>query len=154
MQDPLYYLYDGMGRVTELTTPTNQVSDKYRFDPFGVELPGGKMSPHAYKVLNNPFGYNGEYYDPEAKLSYLRNRYYEQETGRFTTRDLLPGYLAEPLTMNGYAYVDNNPLKYEDSLGLNKSRIRIGFRLNGEARIFDPAIYLRPKVEIEAKPSP
>ena len=67
VQDPLYYLYDGMGRVTELTKPSAQVSDKYRFDPYGVELPGGKMSPNAYKNLNNPFGNNGEQYDPEAE---------------------------------------------------------------------------------------
>ena len=134
-----------MGRVTELTKPAAQVSDKYRFDPFGVELPGGKMSPNAYKNLNNPFGYNGEQYDPEAGLSYMRNRYYEPETGRFMNRDLLPGQVAEPLSMNAYAFVGNNPLMYEDPLGLDKSKGRT--RINGKV-VDNPLDILRPRVEV------
>jgi RHS repeat-associated protein len=140
VQDPLYYLYDGMGRVSEVTNPAGHVSDKYRFDPFGVEQPGGKMSPNAYKVLQNPFGYNGEMYDAEAGLSYMRNRYYEPETGRFLTRDLLPGLNSSPLSLNQYAYVENNPLKYLDPLGLEKQKASFNDYFMSGLEVFEGAL--------------
>lgn len=75
----------------------------------------------------------------------MRNRYYEPDTGRFMNRDLLPGNISEPLSMNPYAYVTNNPLQFEDPLGLSKSKRR--YRINGhdvteeDAIIFKAVMY-------------
>ena len=44
-------------------------------------------------------------------LYYLRARYYDQETGRFLSRD--PARAGHP-----YVYVGNNPLIYVDPYGL------------------------------------
>jgi len=40
------------------------------------------------------------------------------EIGRFISEDPWPGTIAEPVTMNPYPYVKNNPLKFVDPLGL------------------------------------
>ena len=61
----------------------------------------------------NPFRYCGEYYDDETDLIYLRNRYYDNQTGRFITEDPIKDGL------NWYAYCGNNPINNIDPLGLS-----------------------------------
>ena len=60
--------------------------------------------------------YPGQYFDKESGLSYNGFRSYDGRTGRYTQ--------ADPIDLAGgwnrFAYVDNNPLKYIDPLGLAK----------------------------------
>ena len=66
-------------------------------------------------ILNSadfaPFGYTGEYHDAETGLIYLRNRYYDPETGRFISEDPIKDGL------NWYTYCYNNPIVYIDYTG-------------------------------------
>ena len=71
-----YYLYDQKGSVTGGVNRTGTTE----YDAFGVQRTSDRM-PY------NPFRYNGEYYDQESGLLYLRNRYYDPATGRFLTED-------------------------------------------------------------------
>jgi len=50
-------------------------------------------------------------------LVYLRARYYDPDLGRFVSKDPVLGSLGIPQTLNRYAYVVNNPLKYTDPTG-------------------------------------
>ncbi|MHB9095188.1 MAG: RHS repeat-associated core domain-containing protein [Eubacteriales bacterium] len=100
--------------------PNAAVRDHYNYDEFGVPAPGAKLSEDGRNVNHNTFGYTGELWDEEDDLLYLRSRYYQPETGRFLSRDVFPGYAANPLSMNKYAYVENNPVNYIDPLGFNK----------------------------------
>ncbi len=50
-------------------------------------------------------------------LQYLRARYYDPETGRFLSRDSYLGDIQDPLTLNRYVYVLNNPLMYSEPSG-------------------------------------
>ena len=93
-----------------------QVRDKYRYDPFGAPMPGGQLSPNT-KLFNNPFGYNGETYDIDSGLQYLRARYYDPRMGRFQTRDSYLGEITKPLSLNRYVYTANNPVMYSDPSG-------------------------------------
>ena len=111
-KDPLYYLYDGLGSVVQLTDSTGKTADQYSFDEFGNAVAGGKQSPNATNVLHNNFGYAGEQWDAEAGLQYLRNRYYDPEIGRFINRDNVMGDAFAPLTQNLYTYTANNPIVY------------------------------------------
>jgi RHS repeat-associated protein len=43
-------------------------------------------------------------------LYYLRARYYDPLTGRFTQMDPFPGILSWPDTLNPYLYTLNNPV--------------------------------------------
>ncbi|MBU0893843.1 MAG: hypothetical protein KKF48_03405, partial [Nanoarchaeota archaeon] len=44
-------------------------------------------------------------------------RYYKSELGRFMQADVVRGGIADPLSLNRYVYVKNNPLKYIDPSG-------------------------------------
>jgi len=99
--DPLYYLYDGHNSVTQMINPAGEVRDKYRYDAFGVPMPGGKLSPNT-RLFNNPYGYNGEAHDLDSGLQYLRARYYDPSIGRFTSRDSYLGNIMQPLSLNRF----------------------------------------------------
>ncbi len=105
-----YYMHDGLGSVRQLVDSTGQIATGYAYDPFGVPLAGGTVS--------NPYRFTGEAWDAEVQLLYLRARYYQPETGRFVTRDPWPGDLWRPGTLNGFAYVRNNPVSRIDRTGL------------------------------------
>ena len=109
-QDPLYYLYDGLGSVAQLTRPNGEVRDHYRYDEFGVPAPGAKLSEDGRNVNHNSFGYTGESWDEEDDLLYLRSRYYQADAGRFLTRDNYDGVLHTPLSRHLYVYVENNSI--------------------------------------------
>ncbi len=64
----------------------------------------------------NDYLYTGKELD-ETGLYYYGARYYNPELGRFTQPDSLTGNLQDPLSMNWYSYVQNNPLKYVDPTG-------------------------------------
>ncbi|MDA8235712.1 MAG: hypothetical protein M0Z31_13110 [Clostridia bacterium] len=91
-QDPLCYLYDGLGSVAFMVKPDGNKRDHYRYDEYGKPAPGNtKLSEDGRNVNHNTFGYTGEMWDEESNLLYLRARYYEPETGRFLSRDSYEG---------------------------------------------------------------
>jgi RHS repeat-associated protein len=60
--------------------------------------------------------------DNETGLDYSINRYYSPTQGRFTSADPIPMTTqrpADPQQLNLYAYVRNNPLRYNDPYGLD-----------------------------------
>ena len=91
-----------------LTDSTGAITKNYQFDAFGNELIANDND-------NNPFRYCGEYYDTETGLIYLRNRYYDTATGRFTQEDPVKDGL------NWYVYCANNPVMFMDPWGLAPS---------------------------------
>ena len=68
--------------------------------------------------MSNKYLFAGEQYDSNLGDYYLRARYYDTESGRFTRRDVYEGNQNEPLTLHKYAYANNNPAKFIDPLGL------------------------------------
>ncbi len=73
----------------------------------------------------NPFRYCAEYFDAETGQIYLRNRYYQPVTGRFSQLDPIRDGL------NWYAYYYNNPVRYIDSNGLVGYEIKFTFNRSG-----------------------
>ncbi|HNT78710.1 MAG TPA: RHS repeat-associated core domain-containing protein [Anaerolineae bacterium] len=65
----------------------------------------------------SPFGYAGEWTSAATGLQYLRARWYDPATGRFTQVDPFPGVLSLPGTQHPYSYGLNNPLRYSDPSG-------------------------------------
>ncbi len=94
-----------------LANSNGTIIKRYKYDAFGVE-----ENPGIFDT--NVFRYCGEYYDIETKTIYLRARYYDAETGRFTQQDgwsyAVPGFL---LSLNLYTYCWNNPVSYIDPSG-------------------------------------
>ena len=88
--------------------PVAPTTHTYRYAPFGAVLAGG--------ISNNNRRFTGETQDLTGLL-YLRARYYDPTTGRFLTRDPVPGVATLPQTLNPYAYALNNPVLYVDPSG-------------------------------------
>jgi hypothetical protein len=51
------------------------------------------------------------------ELLFLRARYYDPTVGRFLAKDPWPGDISRPQTLNGWSYVDNNPINRIDPSG-------------------------------------
>jgi len=84
------------------------VSGLAAYDPFGKLLQGAGAS--------DPFGFTGER-STATGLQYLRARWYDPSSARFTQVDPFAGVLGAPGTQHPYAYGLNNPLTYSDPSG-------------------------------------
>jgi RHS repeat-associated protein len=102
-----YYQADGLGSVTSLSNSAGAIAQTYAFDSFGKQTASSGS-------LTNPFQYTGRELDSETGLYFLRNRYYDPQTGRFVSED--PGGFVGGIDM--YAYVTNNPANLIDPFGL------------------------------------
>ena len=124
------YVYGGGLRIAQIAGATTSyvhadalgstrlVTDAYAervfaaaYNPFGVEY--GGASPNAWGLR-----FTGERRDAVTGLYHLGVRDYDPETGRFLQQDPILGSLSRPQTLNRYAYVTNNPLRYVDPTGL------------------------------------
>ncbi len=106
-----YYHADRLGSIRLLTDHQGQVAAGYDYDAFGKHTTSQGAPP-------NPFTFTGREWDGATGLYYYRARYYAPDLGRFLSTDPLPPRLQEPLDLNAYAYVRNNPLGFVDPLGL------------------------------------
>jgi RHS repeat-associated protein len=106
--DWTYYLRDALGSIRQETDGTGGVTDSREWTPFGMEV----------GTAQEGLGYAGEWWDVHVGLLYLRARWYEPQTGRFTRRDPWEGSPQQPGTNNGFNYVMGNPIHLKDPTGL------------------------------------
>ncbi|BAS59966.1 YD repeat protein (plasmid) [Leptolyngbya boryana NIES-2135] len=120
-----YYHVDGLGSTTELTDTTGNVVSRSRYDAFG----NGVRNEGA---IANKYLFTGEQFDSTLGDYYLRDRFYDSSTGRFTRRDTYAGRLYEPLTLHKYIYGNASPVNLVDPTGFSSqdpeelSRSQIG----------------------------
>ncbi|MBN3526633.1 Hint domain-containing protein [Paenibacillus apiarius] len=105
-----YYVSNGHGDITEIRDAQGNVLNRYTYDIWGNPLTQEEQVP-------NIFRYSGEYWDADTNLQYLRARWYDPSIGRFINEDTYEGDLGNPLSLNLYTYVANNPLKFIDPSG-------------------------------------
>ncbi len=99
-----YYLYNGHGDVVAMTDTSGNILNAYDYDIWGNFITKNE-------TVDNPFTYFGQTYDETTGLYYLRARYYDPATGRFTQQDPAEdGY-------NWYVYGNQNPAMYVDPSG-------------------------------------
>jgi RHS repeat-associated protein len=65
----------------------------------------------------NRFLFTGHMWDAETGLYYAKARYYDPQTGRFTTQDSYLGELLDPPSLHRYMYAHNNPTRFVDPSG-------------------------------------
>ncbi|MGG1644382.1 polymorphic toxin-type HINT domain-containing protein, partial [Paenibacillus sp. NRS-1782] len=125
-----YYQLNGHGDVVGLSDSSGKELNSYSYDIWG--------GPKTVKeTVPNVLRYAGEYWDETTGLQYLRARWYDPGTARFMGEDTYQGEMSDPQSLNGYAYVANNPLIYVDPSGhsfetLDYQELRI---LLNEARV-------------------
>ena len=105
-----YYSLNSHGDVVAITDSDGKILNQYEYDSWGNVT-------SRVEGMNNPFLYSGEMYDEKAGLYYLRARYYDPSVGRFISEDTNKGQVDNPLTLNRYTYVHNNPTRYFDPTG-------------------------------------
>lgn len=103
-----YFAQDAQGNVTGLLSATGTVVQEYNYRPFGEAQAG------AGSVVN-PYRYKGREWDAEARLYYMRARYYDPQLGRFISED--PIGLAGGI--NPTAFVGGEPVNRADPSGLD-----------------------------------
>ncbi|MGG0824579.1 pre-toxin TG domain-containing protein [Paenibacillus turicensis] len=120
------YHSDLRGSTTILTNEHGLVTDRYAYGIYGEV-------DHFEGNTSQPFQYNGRdgvMHDING-LYYMRARYYHTELKRFLNRDVIRGNITEGQTFNRYAYVNGDPVRYVDPLGL----ARLGCEVFDEAKI-------------------
>ncbi|MDY6929919.1 MAG: RHS repeat-associated core domain-containing protein [Pseudomonadota bacterium] len=105
-----YYLYDGHGSTRGLADQTGSLTDSYDYDAFGVLLNSTGDTKNVYR-------YTGEQVDWGLDQYYLRARYYDQSSGRFTQMDTWMGRNSDPVTLNKYLYGNADPTTFIDPSG-------------------------------------
>jgi len=81
-------------------------------------------NPTAHPMARHPLTYSepavqtftGEQTDANGQI-YLRARYYDPATGVFTALDPFEGTMQRPMSMNGYSWVEGNPINFTDPTG-------------------------------------
>jgi len=105
-----YHHYDALGSTDALTDPAQTSTDTWTYKAFGEVLPGtgSDATPHAY------VGRERYYRDTETDLCLLGLRYYDADTGQFTSQD------PAEADLNPYRYVWGNPVNATDPTGLQR----------------------------------
>ncbi|WP_316347502.1 RHS repeat-associated core domain-containing protein [Desulfuromonas acetoxidans] len=106
---------DQIGAPVLLTDATGTAVWSAQYAPFGQATINSDVDGDGTEVVCN-LRFPGQYFDAESGLHYNWHRYYEPRSGRYITLD--------PIGLDGginlYAYVQNNPIRYGDPLGLSK----------------------------------
>jgi len=105
-----YYQFNAHGDVVSVTDGSGTVVNTYEHDPCGNPLA-------TSETVANPYRYAGYRYDGNTGLYYLRARYYSPGDYRFLNKDPKRGDTRNPLTLNPYLYVNDNPVNLIDPTG-------------------------------------
>ena len=103
------HLPDALGSVRQLIQTNGEIVGNSSYEPFGATLMNfGQVSV---------FQFAGEARDASG-LTFLRARYLKPIQGRFISQDPWLGDLGRPQSLNGWSYVENNPINLTDPSGL------------------------------------
>lgn len=110
-----FALVDHLGSVRGFADAAGAIPETRAYTAFG--------SPrHAPQVASTSVGYTGELTDSLTGAVWLRSRSFHPSIGRFAQRDTFAGFLANPQSLNRYAYVQNDPLAAVDPSGQCRCR--------------------------------
>ena len=134
-----YYLQDELGSPIRIEDETGAVRESYGYGAFGEDLYGNQGAMQ-------PFGYTGYQRDKVAGTYYAQAREYQADAGRFSSQDIIGGFIEEPITINRYGYCWQNPKKYVDLDGKLPTILLgagIGFLVSGISSIVTQAVFDR-----------
>ena len=104
-----HYASDEMGSITHVTDEEGNILNRYEYDAWGNLTAEEEQVPNRFK-------YTGEQFDPITQQYYLRARFYNPSLARFMQEDTYRGD-----GLNLYAYCANNPVRYVDPSGHEKT---------------------------------
>ncbi|QBG91778.1 RHS repeat-associated core domain-containing protein [Xanthomonas oryzae] len=98
---------DALGSPIAVTDTAGQVVERTDYQPYG--------SPIGKTV--DGIGYTGHAMDGATGLTYMQQRYYDQDLGRFLSVDPVAADSVLAANFNRYWYANNNPYKFTDPDG-------------------------------------
>lgn len=110
-----YYFSDMLGSSNVITSATGSVLNESDYYPYGGESV-------VTDTISNHYKFTGKERDSESGNDYFGARYFTSSMGRMLSPDPLGGSLANPQSLNKYAYALNNPLTNTDPTGLYACR--------------------------------
>jgi len=130
-----HFHLDHLGTPRIVTNESGSRTATMLYWPYGVEAPGTDLGDGR-----DPLRYTGHEHDKDGSvgaydLNYMHARYQLARKGRFLSMDptLESVDLARPQSWNRYAYVNNNPIAYNDPTGrcapLCTSALELGLEL-------------------------
>ena len=132
----------GNERTVELSTGTESIfitdekesvlgrigEENVFYTPFGDNEDTNFID--TQKALITGFGFDGEWKDSTG-LYYLRARYYDPNAGVFLSEDSVSGDIESAISLNGYSFVENDPVNYTDPSGNTRNKGKSTCRGNG-----------------------
>ncbi|TWT55980.1 tRNA3(Ser)-specific nuclease WapA precursor [Allorhodopirellula solitaria] len=115
LTERLYYLADANWNTTAVVSDSGSVQERYEYDPYGnLSIFAANFTPRAVSTFGVHYTYTSREWTPDAGLYYFRNRWYDAQLGRFSSRDPI-GYRGGSCDL--YQYVSSNPLRRTDPSG-------------------------------------
>ena len=111
-----YYLRNAQNDIVKLIDSSGTTVVEYIYDSWGKLLSVTGTLANTVGA-DQPFRYRGYVYDEETEWYYLRSRYYDPNTGRFISADVLLSTGQGVIGHNSFAYCNNNPIIMIDSEG-------------------------------------
>lgn len=125
----LIYHFDHLGSTRKITDRAGGLLYSFSYGTYGelLSIRSGEKSETELALAElqseKPiyFLYNGMLgvMTDENGLYYMRQRYYDTDIKRFINQDILVGSIDNSKSLNRYAYVQGNPVNYNDPFGLN-----------------------------------
>jgi len=101
---------DGIGSIRALTDEAGNVTDRFEYDAYGVELSHTGSDPQPYRFAGEPF-------DQASQLAYHRARWMDPRVGRFVGMDPFGGSSFDPPSLHRYVYANADPVGHLDPTG-------------------------------------
>lgn len=103
-----YIHTDALGSPVAITDGNQNIIERSEYEPYG-------------RLTNRPVtdgpSYTGHVADAATGLSYMQQRYYDSDLGRFLSVDPVSAYSSPVSNFNRYWYANNNPYKFTDPDG-------------------------------------
>lgn len=116
-QTVIYYHTDALGSPAATTDASGNVIERSEYEPYG-------------QLLNRPVsdgpGYAGHVSDAVTGLSYMQQRYYDPQIGRFLSVDPITANADTGENFNRYKYASGNPYTFTDPDGRQDGRAAHG----------------------------
>lgn len=110
----LFYMQgDHLGSSTLMMTTGGALQTRQSYFPYGDK----RVADGSALPTGMDYTFTGQKSDDSTGLMFYGARYYDTTLGRFTQADtIVPGAM-NPQSLNRYAYVLNNPVRYTDPTG-------------------------------------
>jgi RHS repeat-associated protein len=110
-----FYHFDRIGSTLALTDSSGALTDSYGYSPYGKLLSHSGSSSQPFTFVGR-YGVRQE--GTSGALYHMRARYYDAETARFLSREVVWPDLVEPQRLNPYQYAQESPLMFVDETGM------------------------------------